>query len=119
MAPRMTGSNFLSEVDRLRGVAILLVVVSHALVLATETGVGHVLHTLARGSTWMFVFVAGYLMAHLRDRYGYWGYLRRKLRNVISPYIVVVSLALAFGVTRIRRTVCPTCRGISCWGIRR
>jgi peptidoglycan/LPS O-acetylase OafA/YrhL len=97
---RITPPNFKPEIDRLRGFAILLVVVSHMLALSKDTLLGGAFYTATRGATWPFVFIAGYLFAHLCDRYTYETYLRGKLQNVIAPYLIIVSLIVIAGLAR-------------------
>lgn len=92
-------SGFVAEIDRLRGFIIVLVVVSHALLVSTDTKLGLALHSAVRGATWPFLFIAGFLFAHLRDRYTWASFSRSKLQNVIAPYVVVVSLLLIFGLS--------------------
>jgi fucose 4-O-acetylase-like acetyltransferase len=100
----MTGAaslEFKPEIDRFRGFAIFLVVESHALILAQETPLGDALCTSVKGATWPFVFIAGYLFAHLRNRYGYGEYLGKKLSSVIAPYCIIVSLIVLAGLPRV------------------
>lgn len=92
---------FRADFDRLRGIAILLVVVSHTLALSKDTELGQALYTATRGATWMFVFIAGFLFAHLRERYSYTSYLVGKLHNVIAPYAIIVSLIVILGLARV------------------
>lgn len=92
---------FRSEIERLRGLAIVIVVLSHALFMTANTADGLPVLSALRGATWIFVFVAGYLLAHLRGRYTYRAYLDGKLRNVIAPYLVVVSLIVVTGMARV------------------
>ena len=85
---------FHHDIDRSRGVAILIVVLSHAAGLSIETLAGRTVTLALSGVTWTFVFISGYLMAQLRDNYTNHLYLVNKIRTVIYPYILVVSLIL-------------------------
>lgn len=86
------------DINRLRGVAIILVVVSHTMQISSETVLGSAISIATRGATWPFLFIAGFLMAHLNGRYGYATYLRKKASAVIAPYVLVVSLILIAGL---------------------
>lgn len=92
---------FYKDIDRLRGVAILLVVVSHMVGASKETMLGHAAYGAIRGATWPFVFIAGYLMAHLAHRYSVAGYLTKKVQGVIIPYIAVATITILLGLTRV------------------
>lgn len=86
------------DIHKFRGVAIVLVVVSHASYAARFDRVGDALSWITRGGTWPFLFVAGFLMAHLAHRYDFLSYLKGKAKNVIAPYVLVVSLILVIGL---------------------
>lgn len=62
------------------------------------TYLGYALYDATRGSTWPFIFIAGFLFAHLRDRYTWASYSANKLKNVIAPYVLIVSALLALGI---------------------
>lgn len=87
------------EVQKLRGVAILLVVVTHLIMTSYQSSAGRAVLYGTLGATWTFVFIAGYLTAHLREQYTYRTYLESKLRNVLLPYLVVASLIIASGLS--------------------
>ena len=89
---------YFEDIHRLRGVTILLVVLSHGLQVTGNTRAGEAVWHATQGQTWPFVFIAGFLFAHLHRRYDYTRYVQSKLRNVIAPYVVVVSVILALGV---------------------
>lgn len=98
---QQTSLKFRPDIDRLRGLAILLVVISHTLILSKDTVLGSAFYTATRGATWPFVFIAGYLFAHLRERYTFKSYLYGKLQTVIAPFLIIVSLIVIFGLARI------------------
>ena len=89
---------YFEDIHRLRGVTILLVVLSHGLQVTGGTRAGEAVWHATQGQTWPFVFIAGFLFAHLHRQYDYTRYVESKLRNVIAPYVVVVSAILAMGV---------------------
>lgn len=49
-------------------------------------------------STVLFVFLSGFLFAHLRGRYTYLGFLYRRLTTVVIPYVFVVTPAAVLTV---------------------
>lgn len=95
----MGDRRFVVEIDRLRGFIIVLVVVSHALMVSRDTALGSALYDATRGATWPFVFIAGFLFAHLRERYTWASYSISKVQNVIAPYVLIVSLLLITGLS--------------------
>lgn len=99
MGKIQNNDGFVAEIDRLRGFIIVLVVVSHTLLVSIETRLGLALLSATRGATWPFLFISGFLFAHLRERYTWASFSRSKLQNVIAPYVVVVSLLLIFGLS--------------------
>lgn len=103
----MGESRFVVEIDRLRGFIIVIVVVSHALVVAKGTVLGSALYEATRGATWPFVFIAGFLFAHLRERYSWAGYTKSKVQNVITPYVIIVTLLLVSGLSNPKVSLAP------------
>lgn len=79
--------------------AILLVVISHATFSSRYSVSGYPVWLATAGGTWPFVFVAGYLTAHLSANANYLPYLKKKAQNVVIPYCVVVLSGLAVGLT--------------------
>ena len=55
---------------------------------------GVIWHHFTKNGTAFFIFIAGYLFWHLIDRYEYRSYLKTKFKNVISPYLVILTLTL-------------------------
>lgn len=73
-----------------------LVVGQHAawiLPWPADSEVRRILADVLDNSTVLFVFLSGYLFAHLRGRYTYVGFLRRRLTTVVIPYVFVVTPA--------------------------
>lgn len=93
-------SKFLPEIDRLRGVAIFLIVISHATFSSRHSLSGYPVWLATAGGTWPFVFISGYLTAHLSAQADFLPYLKKKALNVVVPYCVVVSAGVAVGLTR-------------------
>ena len=90
---------FQSDIHRLRGVAILLIVATRCATFFTWNQ-----HPFALGlvqdlfdnSTLIFMFISGYLFHHNSSDFQYSRYLRAKLRNVIAPYVIAAAPAIAY-----------------------
>ncbi|MGQ0574129.1 MAG: acyltransferase family protein [Pseudonocardia sp.] len=92
---------YLRYVHSFRAVAIVIIVAGHALVALTwpePSRTRDVLLDLLDNGTVLFVFIAGFLFHHLAARYEYRDYLRKKLLNVIVPYVLVSIPAVLYTV---------------------
>ncbi|TPV96806.1 MAG: acyltransferase [Myxococcales bacterium FL481] len=80
----------LRSIDYFRAIAIVSVLTRHAWDLfewdESLASTRLLVAIVAHGSV-LFMFVAGFLFQHLLDRYEYRSYLRRKVRNVVAPYV--------------------------------
>lgn len=97
MPTRDQKAGFLSDIHRMRGMAILLIVATHCLYFFHWTNhhwLEDFLLDLFDDSTIIFVFITGYLFRHGRDAYSYLGYLHTKFRNVILPYLLISTPAI-------------------------
>ena len=91
----------LRYIQLLRTIAIILVVTSHVRDIFPETDVvkSDFVGMLTRHINLVFTFVAGFLFQHLLGSYRYPDYLRKKIRNVILPYLIVsIPAILAYYV---------------------
>jgi probable poly-beta-1,6-N-acetyl-D-glucosamine export protein len=92
---------FLRYVHNFRAVAIVIIVAGHAITtLARDDNprtADFLLDMFANGTV-LFVFIAGFLFEHLSRRYEYRDYLRKKLLNVIVPYLLVSIPAVLYTV---------------------
>ena len=81
----------LRYIQLLRTIAIVLVVTSHVrdIFPATDVVKSDSVGLLTRHINLIFTFVAGFLFQHLLVSYRYPDYLRKKIRNVILPYLIV------------------------------
>lgn len=83
---------FLSYIHSFRAVAILFIVAGHCVYLFEWERVRWqelLMKSLMQNGTVLFVFVAGFLFQHLSHKFEYRRYLKSKLRNVISPYVII------------------------------
>ncbi len=90
---------FIAYIHHFRGIAILFVVACH-LLLNWESGSNtyKILELLFGNGTVLFVFIAGYLFQHLTKKLDYPDYLKKKLFNVIVPYILVSAPIILYRV---------------------
>jgi surface polysaccharide O-acyltransferase-like enzyme len=92
---------FLRYVHNFRAVAIVIIVAGHAVISLGRDddprSMDFLLDLLDNGTV-LFVFIAGFLFAHLSRKFAYPDYLRKKLTNVILPYLLVSIPAVAYTV---------------------
>jgi peptidoglycan/LPS O-acetylase OafA/YrhL len=83
---------YLQYINVFRGIAIIGIVAIHcriSLDWGDNDMQNTVMSALFDNSTILFIFIAGFLFQHLRSRYQFGEYLRRKARFIILPYILV------------------------------
>lgn len=98
---------FLRYVHSFRAVAILIIVAGHAaftLGRVAEPRTMDLLADVLDYGTVLFLFIAGFLFGHLSGSYDYRGYLGRKLRYVILPYVITLLPGIAFILYTTRNT---------------
>lgn len=89
-AQKPVKKEFLNYIHSFRGLAILFVVAGHLLLdWPAGSPTYHFMRVLWEDGTVLFVFIAGYLFQHLSRKYEYKDYLRKKLQNVMLPYVLV------------------------------
>lgn len=87
----MAKSNYLNYIHNFRGIAIIFVVAGHILYGwedKEETGY-KIINSVFQNGTVLFIFIAGYLFQHLSARFEFKSYFRKKIENVILPYLIV------------------------------
>lgn len=92
---------FLRYVHNFRAVAIVVIVAGHAantLARDDDPRTMDFLLDLLDNGTVLFVFIAGFLFEHLFAKFAYRDYLRKKLSNVIVPYVLVSIPAVLYTV---------------------
>ncbi|OJY43914.1 acyltransferase [Pseudonocardia sp. 73-21] len=90
---------FLRYIHNFRAVAILVIVAGHAAFTLGRDAEPRTMDLLADVldyGTVLFLFIAGFLFQYLSASYDYRGYLGRKLRNVILPYVITLLPGIAF-----------------------
>lgn len=91
----------LEHLHAFRAIAIVVIVFGHAMVVFdwdASPRLRDLLSDLIDGGTVLFVFIAGYLFEHLSGRFAYGDYLRKKLRNVAVPYLLLSTPAVVYAV---------------------
>jgi hypothetical protein len=92
-------AEFQYSVENLRGLAIILVLLSHITSFENLGGFGSYLLYFFRDATTWFVFISGYLFYFTeRHKFNYRIYLWKKLKFVISPYLILSVPAICIGI---------------------
>lgn len=82
-------------INNLRAVAILMIVLSHAFsTLDAPVDMATAIANVVAKSTYVFVFIAGFLFQKQTASFDFVAYIRNKLTNVVLPYLVVSIPAL-------------------------
>ncbi|MGR2768000.1 acyltransferase family protein [Photobacterium ganghwense] len=84
-----TEKKYLKSLNWFRGIAIIFVVLTHVYPISFSDDTAYVVFSVFNNGTFYFVFIAGYLFWHLKDRFEYKTYLRKKIDFVVLPYIFV------------------------------
>lgn len=94
------------HIDNLRGLSILLVVLTHLSTLPLIDTSSNAVGFLVTGATTWFVFISGYLFYRTEHgRFAYSVYLGKKLRSVWSPYLLFMAICVTLGILRSRPAI--------------
>ncbi|MDA9556225.1 acyltransferase [Vibrio sp.] len=75
-------------INNLRGLAILLIILTHIISLYhLDNDAFRVVANLLSNSTVTFVMVAGFLFFHLTEKFHYFRFLKGKARSILIPYL--------------------------------
>lgn len=88
----------LNHFDYFRAIAILIIVAGHNIynVFDVDTTAEKLLVTLVQGGTALFVFISGFFFYHVfYPKFDYFKFMRKKILNVLMPYITMTSIAMA------------------------
>lgn len=86
----MFASNNMQAINNLRGIAILMIVFTHAIWTMPQVGpVGEFLDYYIGSGTIFFMFIAGYLFATQSENFNFKSYLTNKAAYVLLPYLVI------------------------------
>lgn len=93
----------LSDIHRLRGIAILFIVATHCVTFFEWTNHPFelaVAKDLFDNSTVIFVFISGFLFQYTSPRFTYGGFVRTKFANVLLPYLILAAPGIAYVLLR-------------------
>jgi peptidoglycan/LPS O-acetylase OafA/YrhL len=100
------GAERLVHIHNFRGLAIVLIVVTHTLSVFNWSDSPFLIrvlkYALANG-TIFFLFISGYLFEHLSGRFAVPAYWKQKARYVVLPYFIVSIPALVLFTSVMRR----------------
>lgn len=81
-----------NAINYLRGISIIYVVIHHSFSMPVSQELQwmeQVLQRFTSEGTTLFILISGYLFYYLLDSYEYLDYLKKKIENVLSPYLLV------------------------------
>jgi peptidoglycan/LPS O-acetylase OafA/YrhL len=88
----------LAEFDYLRGLAIVLIVLSHSIFLWLD-GFPLLLENLLRGGTGLFVFISGFFFYRVfMPRFSYTPFIARKAQLIFIPFLIISLIGLVFRI---------------------
>lgn len=92
---------YLSHLNSLRAIAILLIVAGHSIGFFSWEEYPYTRNALedwAANGAVIFIFISGYLFQHLSATFTYSGYLLKKIKYVLIPYLIVSIPAIGYAV---------------------
>ena len=98
----MGNKKFLNYINNFRGIAITYITLGHCISAFSwpeDSILLSFMLTFVRGGTVLFVFIAGYLFQHLSYKFAYKRYMKAKMLNVISPYLIMSIPAVLYFTT--------------------
>lgn len=101
---------YLGHIHNFRGFAIFVILVAHSFSLfdwSGSPGLADFLKRVFANGTIFFLFISGYLFQHLSAGYRPAEFMRKKLRNVLVPYLVVSAPAILVFTLIARRPGAP------------
>jgi peptidoglycan/LPS O-acetylase OafA/YrhL len=99
----MFASNNMQAINNLRGIAILMIVFTHAIwIMPKVEPVGEFLDYYIGSGTIFFMFIAGYLFATQSENFNYKSYILNKISYVVLPYLIISFPAAMLYVTELK-----------------
>jgi len=93
---------FVNYIHNFRGLAILFVVAGHLLMDWDKNSFTYLLFRVFwENGTVLFVFIAGYLFQYLSKNFSYPDYLRKKLKNVLLPYLLISMPIIIYRILKV------------------
>ena len=86
------------DMHYLRAIAICFIVIGHTFNYGWPEGIGYgIIRTFFDGGTAIFVFISGYFFSFLiKGEFSYGKYLKKKMRNIICPYLILSTSFFLF-----------------------
>jgi probable poly-beta-1,6-N-acetyl-D-glucosamine export protein len=96
---------YLHHINHMRGVAIVPIVAVHCLWMFDwpAGSFGDVFAPLFVNVNIMFTFISGYLFYYLADNFDYRVYLRKRMTNVVIPYLLVSAPAIVIYLVHLKQ----------------
>ncbi len=96
----MISKDFKYSVENFRGIAIIFVMLSHLSSFSTLGSAGRYLQFIVLDATTWFVFISGYLFSYIekKPRFKYIDYILKKIKFVITPYLILSIPAILAGL---------------------
>lgn len=87
-------------IDYFRAFAILIIIASHSFIFKEgESSMPAWFYFLFKGGTWFFVWIAGYLFQYLSPKFKTDIFYKKKLSNVILPYLfAIIPVAIIYSL---------------------
>jgi surface polysaccharide O-acyltransferase-like enzyme len=109
---------YLQSIHNFRALAILIIVMGHmyAYGLMSEDAITLTIINFLTGATALFVFISGFMFHHVFfDSFKYQKFVMAKVKNVLVPYLILSSLAIAVLYTREGGFFRFHFYGVPCW----
>lgn len=93
-------------INNMRGIAIILVVLIHAIstLPSNDSLILLVMGKLLDNCSLLFVLLAGYLFSYQMDNYSYFKFLSTKVKSLLIPYLVLSVPAISLYLTGFKTT---------------
>ncbi|MET0182451.1 MAG: acyltransferase [Caulobacterales bacterium] len=98
------GEGWLAHVHYARGAAIFAILLAHTADIFSfpHDSIGGKIAELTVDVTGFFLLLSGYLFQHLSARFDYGDFLRKKLQNVMLPYLFISIPAIAIYLSHLK-----------------
>ena len=93
---------FLSYIHTFRGIAIIIIVAFHTMLMfdwAPYPRLENLLKDILANGTIYFIFIAGFLFQHLLHKYSFKNYMKKKVKNILLPYLFMSIPAIYYTLT--------------------
>ena len=88
---------YLHSINWFRGLAIIFVVLIHIERRSLDYFFdSDIIGSIVGNGTFFFIFISGYLFWHLVEKFEYYRYIHTKIKNVLIPYSVILTVTMIF-----------------------